>query len=86
MTPPFVSLQLQDLPARSTWAGPNGGTRRTKDPCCAASSPFGWEAWVGISGILYARWARSTPPIVVRAATAEDLAAKVAEAQQGRQQ
>ena len=44
--------------------------------------PRGWECWVGVSGILYARRPRSTPPIVVRAATAEELAAKVAEAQE----
>jgi hypothetical protein len=43
--------------------------------------PRGWECWVGVGGILYARLRRSSPPIVVRAATAEELAAKVAEAQ-----
>jgi hypothetical protein len=43
--------------------------------------PRGWEAWRGVGGILYARLRKSSPPIVVRAATAEELAAKVAEAQ-----
>ena len=38
-----------------------------------------WEAWVGVGGILYARLRRSTPPVVFRAATADELAAKVAE-------
>jgi hypothetical protein len=43
--------------------------------------PRGWECWVGISGLLYARRPRSSPPIVVRDTTAEGLAAKVAEAE-----
>jgi hypothetical protein len=43
--------------------------------------PRGWEAWVGVSGTLYARRRRSSPPVVVRAATAEELAAKVRERQ-----
>ena len=36
-----------------------------------------WEAWVGIGGILYARRRKSSPPVVFRAATAEELAAKI---------
>jgi hypothetical protein len=47
--------------------------------------PRGWEAWVGVQGILYARLRKSSPPIVVRAATAEELAAKVAGATGARQ-
>jgi hypothetical protein len=43
--------------------------------------PQGWEPWVGVSGTLYARWRRSSPPVVVRAATAEELAAKIRERQ-----
>jgi hypothetical protein len=43
--------------------------------------PWGWECWVGVSGLLYARCPRSSPPIVVRDVTAEGLAAKVAEAE-----
>lgn len=39
----------------------------------------GWETWVGVGGVLYARLPRSTPPRVVRAATADELAAKVRE-------
>lgn len=35
--------------------------------------PQGWEAWTGVGGILYARWRKSSPPIVARAATAEEL-------------
>jgi hypothetical protein len=44
--------------------------------------PPGWECWVGVSGLLYARRPRSRPPIVVRDITAEGLAAKVAEAEE----
>jgi hypothetical protein len=64
------------------------GNPCTPDPLAPLRGklPRGWECWVGISGILYARWRKSSPPIVVRAATAEELAAKVAEAHQGRQQ
>jgi hypothetical protein len=52
------------------------------DPLTALRGQFpGWEAWVGVSGLLYARRPRSSPPIVVRDATAEGLAAKVAEAE-----
>jgi hypothetical protein len=36
-----------------------------------------WEAWVGVGGILYARRRKSSPPVVFRAATAEELAAKI---------
>jgi hypothetical protein len=38
--------------------------------------PRGWE---GVGGILYARLRKSTPPVVFRAATAEELAAKIRE-------
>ncbi len=44
--------------------------------------PRGWECWVGVSGTLYARWQRSSPPVVIRAATAEELAAKIREHQE----
>jgi hypothetical protein len=39
----------------------------------------GWEAWAGVSGLLYARRRKSTPPVVFRAATAPELAAKIRE-------
>jgi hypothetical protein len=42
--------------------------------------PPGWYAWAGVAGLLYARRLKSSPPVVVRAVTAEELAAKVAEA------
>jgi hypothetical protein len=41
--------------------------------------PRGWEAWRGIGGVLYARRRKTSPPVVFRAATAEDLAAKITE-------
>ena len=37
----------------------------------------GWECWVGVGGILYARRRKTSPPVVFRAATAEELAAKI---------
>jgi hypothetical protein len=56
---------------------------RASDPLATlyGKLPRGWEAWTGVGGILYARLRKSSPPIIVRAATAEELAAKVAEAQ-----
>jgi hypothetical protein len=44
----------------------------------------GWEAWVGVAGLLYARRRQSTPPVVFRAATVEELAAKITEYEAGR--
>jgi hypothetical protein len=46
--------------------------------------PRGWECWTGIGGILYARRRKSSPPVVLRAATAEELAAKIADAERTR--
>jgi hypothetical protein len=40
-----------------------------------------WEAWAGVGGILYARLRKSSPPIVVRDATAEGLADKMRQAE-----
>jgi hypothetical protein len=45
----------------------------------------GWECWVGVGGILYARRRKSSPPVVFRAATAEELAAKITEWEDGQQ-
>jgi hypothetical protein len=39
----------------------------------------GWHTWLGVGGVLYARRERTSPPKVVRAATAEELAAKIRE-------
>ena len=46
--------------------------------------PRGWECWVGVGGILYARLRKSSPPIVFRAATAEEPAAKIREYEDAR--
>ena len=46
----------------------------------------GWETWKGIlAGVLYARRPRSSPPMVVRAITADGLrqAIETAEAERG---
>ena len=41
----------------------------------------GWRTWVGVGGVLYARREQTSPPKVVRAATAGELAAKIRESQ-----
>ena len=41
--------------------------------------PRGWEAWTGIGGILYARRRQTSPPVVFRSASADDLARQVRE-------
>jgi hypothetical protein len=38
----------------------------------AAELPH-WHVWRGISGLLYARWRSSSPPVVVRGEDAVDL-------------
>jgi hypothetical protein len=37
----------------------------------------GWECWVGVTGVRYARLPRSSPPIVVRGTDAADLARQI---------
>lgn len=39
--------------------------------------PVGWRVWEGIGGTLYARYAKISPPIVLRAASADELVTKV---------
>src|SRR5260370_36125575 len=39
--------------------------------------PRGWECWRGISGLLYARRRRSSPPVVLGSTSADDLARQV---------
>lgn len=41
--------------------------------------PRGWECWTGVGGLLCARLRRSTPPVVLRATSADDLARQVRE-------
>jgi hypothetical protein len=55
------------------------------DPLAALRSRFpGWQAWRGVSGLLYARRLRTSPPVIVRAATTDDLAAKITEHEHGK--
>ncbi len=43
----------------------------------------GWHAWEGvIAGIMYARRVRTSPPVVVRSVTVEELRAEVHRAEQ----
>ena len=59
--------------------------RAGADPLAALRGRFpGWEAWRGVSGLLYARRLRTSPPVIVRAATADDLAAKITEHEHGK--
>lgn len=53
--------------------------RQPPDPLAPlyGTLPRGWECWRGISGLLYARRRRSTPPVVLRSTSAEDLARQV---------
>jgi hypothetical protein len=49
----------------------------------------GWEAWKGVlAGVVYARRPRSSPPLVVRAVTTDDLrqAIEAAERERGLRQ
>lgn len=39
--------------------------------------PERWEAWVGVSGMLYARRRNTSPPVVVSSRNAVGLAAKI---------
>jgi hypothetical protein len=41
--------------------------------------PRGWECWTGVAGLLYARYPKSSPPIVLRATSADELARLVRE-------
>jgi hypothetical protein len=54
--------------------------RAAADPLTELRGRFpGWQAWRGVSGLLYARRLRTSPPVIVRAATAADLAARITE-------
>jgi hypothetical protein len=56
------------------------GRPAAADPLAALRGRFpGWQAWRGVSGLLYARRLRTSPPVIVRATTADDLAAKITE-------
>lgn len=54
---------------------------RPPDPLAPLRSklPRGWEAWTGVGGMLYARRRLTSPPVVFRSASADDLARQVRE-------
>jgi hypothetical protein len=63
----------------------NASRRTDADPFALLRGRFpGWQAWRGVSSLLYGRRLRTSPPAVVRAATAEDLAAKITEYERGK--
>lgn len=63
----------------------DAGRRAGADPLAALRGRFpGWQAWRGVSGVLYARRLRASPPVIVRGATADDLAVKITEHERGR--
>lgn len=43
-----------------------------------------WECWIGVSNLIYARRRRTSPPAVLRAETAEDLADQIRQWEAGR--
>ena len=50
------------------------------DPLTALRGQFpGWEAWRGVSGLLYVRRRKTSPPVVLRGCTAEGLAEQIRE-------
>jgi hypothetical protein len=59
--------------------------RASTDPLAALRSEFPrWRTWRGVSGLLYARRLQTSPPVVVRATTADDLAAKITAYERGK--
>jgi hypothetical protein len=50
------------------------------DPLAVLRGRFpGWEAWRGVSGLLYVRRRMSSPPVVLRDVTGEGLARQIRE-------
>jgi hypothetical protein len=59
---------------------PAGHQPAPHDPLTALRGQFpGWEAWRGISGLLYVRRRMSSPPVVFRGYTAKSLAGQIRE-------
>lgn len=52
--------------------------RPNPDPLAPLRGQFPhWEAWTGVTGILYARRRKTSPPPVLSAPTAGELAGKI---------
>jgi hypothetical protein len=48
------------------------------DPLAPLRGKFpAWEAWTGVTGLLYARRRKHSPPVVFRDTTAKGLAAQI---------
>ena len=49
------------------------------DPGDLDDIPCGWHYWRGVSGLFYARRKLSSPPVVLRAESLDELRAKIKE-------
>jgi hypothetical protein len=68
-------------------AGQARSAQAAYDRDCALAriaAETGWHTWAGVGGILYARRPKSSPPMMVRAATPEALAEAIERAVAGR--
>ena len=55
------------------------------DPLAVLRGQFpGWEAWRGVSGLLYVRRRMTSPPVVFRGWTAEAVAEQISEHEERR--
>ena len=52
-------------PVREPWDG--GGEEEVPDWWPLQAEFPRWHVWRGVAGLLYARWPRTSPPVVVRA-------------------
>jgi len=68
-------------------AGQARSAQAAHDRDCAlarVAAETGWQTWVGVGGVLYARRPKSSPPMVVRAASPEALAEAIETAESRR--
>lgn len=52
----------------------------------ARQLPQGWDCFRGVSGILYARRKKSSPPVIVRGATVGEVTAQITQIEEGQGQ
>ena len=67
-------------------AGQARAAQAVYDRDCAltrVAAETGWETWGGVGGVLYARRPKSSPPMVVRAASPRALAEAIERAEAG---